>query len=71
MDYTVFMIGEKVNFRGCKTLEDAHKFCVEDGSPINLIFEHLSLDHIFYNRLTEPLAIYINGKEYKVREHND
>ena len=71
MRYTVFMIGEKVNFRGCKTLDDAHAFCIDDGSPINLIFEHMSPDDIFYNRLAEPLAMYVNGKRYDVSENTD
>lgn len=64
--YTVYIIGEKVNFRGFKTLDEAHEFCVDDASPIMVIFEGMSMNDIFDNRMTEPLALYINGKHYDV-----
>lgn len=68
--FTVFIIGEKVNFRGYETFEEAHEYCLDDASPIMLIFEHMSVDDIFYKRMTEPLAMYVNGKQYDVSENN-
>lgn len=68
--FTVYIIGEKINFQGFKTLQEAHDFCVDDASPIMLIFEHMSMDDIFYNKFTEPLALYINGKQYDVSEYD-
>lgn len=66
--YTVYIIDEKVNFQGFKTLNEAHAHCVEYAYPIMLIFEGMTMDDIFYNKMTKALALYVNGKQYDVSE---
>ncbi|MEM9951156.1 MAG: hypothetical protein AAF846_06140 [Chloroflexota bacterium] len=70
MSYTVFIIDEKVNFRGFKELKEAQQFCEDDGAELMLIFEGMSMDDIFDQNYSEPMAMYVHGKRYDVSKHD-
>jgi len=67
--FMIYQFGEKVELKSFESLDEAHSYCEDADYPILLIFEGMILDDVYYNRFTEPLALYINGKRYDTTKH--